>query len=95
MRWIRGTVLVDGNPTETYSFAELREKIGIVPQHAVLFQGTVRDNMRWGNEHAADSRIDAALAAAQAKEFVYGRPEKLDAMISQGGANLSGGQRRV
>ncbi len=90
----KGTVLVDGNPTETYSFAELRGKIGIVPQHAVLFQGTVRDNMRWGNEHAADSQIDAALAAAQAKEFVYGRPEKLDAMISQGGANLSGGQRQ-
>lgn len=90
----KGTVLVDGNPTETYSFAELRGKIGIVPQHAVLFQGTVRDNMRWGNEHAADSQIDVALAAAQAKEFVYGRPEKLDAMISQGGANLSGGQRQ-
>lgn len=90
----RGTVLVDGNPTETYSFAELRGRIGMVPQHAVLFKGTVRDNMRWGNENATDSQIDAALAVAQAKEFVYGKPEKLDAMISQGGANLSGGQRQ-
>ncbi len=89
-----GTVLVDGNPTETYSFAELRGRIGMVPQHAVLFKGTVRDNMRWGNENATDSQIDAALAVAQAKEFVYGKPEKLDAMISQGGANLSGGQRQ-
>lgn len=89
-----GSVLVDGNPTETYSFAELRGRIGMVPQHAVLFKGTVRDNMRWGNENATDSQIDAALAVAQAKEFVYEKPEKLDAMISQGGANLSGGQRQ-
>ena len=89
-----GTVLIDGNPAEKYPFAQLRKKVGMVPQHAVLFKGTIRDNMKWGNEQASDEEIDAALSIAQAKEFVERKPEKLNTMVSQGGANLSGGQKQ-
>ena len=66
----------------------------MVPQHAVLFKGTIRDNMKWGKADATDQQIDQALSIAQAKDFVDSKPEKLDTMISQGGANLSGGQRQ-
>lgn len=89
-----GRVVVDGNQADSYPFGQLRGKIGMVPQHAVLFKGTVRDNMRWGCEDAQDSQIWEALSIAQAKDFVEGKPEKLDTMISQGGSNLSGGQRQ-
>lgn len=89
-----GTVLIDGNPAEDYPFAQLRKKVGMVPQHAVLFKGTIRDNMKWGKEQASDEEIDAALSIAQAKEFVESKPEKLNTMVSQGGANLSGGQKQ-
>ena len=89
-----GTVLIDGNPAEDYPFAQLRKKVGMVPQHAVLFKGTIRDNMKWGKEQASDDEIDAALSIAQAKEFVESKPEKLNTMVSQGGANLSGGQKQ-
>ena len=66
----------------------------MVPQHAVLFKGTIRDNMKWGKADATDQQIDLALSIAQAKDFVDSKPEKLDTMVSQGGANLSGGQRQ-
>ena len=66
----------------------------MVPQHAVLFKGTVRENMRWGKSDATDEEIWEALKIAQAKEFVENRPGGLDSQISQGGANLSGGQRQ-
>lgn len=66
----------------------------MVPQHAVLFKGTIRDNMKWGKEDASEEEIDRALSIAQAKEFVESKPEKLNTMISQGGTNLSGGQRQ-
>lgn len=89
-----GQVWIDGNPADAYPFAQLRAKMGVVPQHAVLFKGTIRDNMRWGKEDATDEDIDRALSIAQAKDFVDGKPEKLDTMISQGGSNLSGGQRQ-
>lgn len=89
-----GQVRIDGNAADAYPFAQLRAKMGVVPQHAVLFKGTIRDNMRWGKEDATDEDIDRALAIAQAKDFVDGKPEKLDTMISQGGSNLSGGQRQ-
>ncbi len=87
-----GEILIDGNPVKEYPFTQLRTKVGMVPQHAVLFKGTIRDNMKWGKADATDQEIDTALSIAQAKDFVEGKPEKLDTMISQGGANLSGGQ---
>lgn len=89
-----GKILVDGNPVQDYPFAQLRSKVGMVPQRAVLFKGTIRENMKWGREDATEQEIDKALAIAQAKEFVESKPEKLDTMVSQGGANLSGGQRQ-
>ena len=89
-----GEILIDGNPVKEYPFTQLRTKVGMVPQHAVLFKGTIRDNMKWGKADATDQEIDTALSIAQAKDFVEGKPEKLDTMISQGGANRSGGQRQ-
>ena len=89
-----GRVLVDGKDVKTYEPAELREKIGIVPQKAVLFRGTVRDNIRWGKEDASDEEIRKALSAAQALSFVEEKEGSLDFMIVQGGKNLSGGQKQ-
>lgn len=89
-----GKILIDGNPAADYPFSQLRRKIGMVPQHAVLFKGTIRDNMKWGKEDATEEEINQALSIAQAREFVESKPEKLNAMVSQGGANLSGGQRQ-
>lgn len=90
----KGRVLIDGVDVRDYPFADLRRKIGIVPQKAVLFKGTIRDNMRWAKADAADADIWRALTIAQGDEFVSTKPEKLDAPIAQGGRNLSGGQRQ-
>ena len=90
----KGEILVDKIPVDRYPFWQLREKVGMVPQHAVLFKGPVRENMRWGKSDATDEEIWEALKIAQAKEFVENRPGGLDSQISQGGANLSGGQRQ-
>ena len=90
----KGEILVDKIPVDRYPFWQLRETVGMVPQHAVLFKGTVRENMRWGKSDATDEEIWEALKIAQAKEFVENRPGGLDSQISQGGANLSGGQRQ-
>lgn len=90
----RGEVLVDGVDVREYTYAQLREKIGVVPQSAVLFSGTIRENMRWGKKDASDEEILRALAVAQAREFVSEKPEGLDTVIAQGGKNLSGGQRQ-
>lgn len=89
-----GTVKVDGTDVRDYKIEVLRRKIGVVPQKAVLFQGTIRDNMRFGNEDANDEEIMEALQTAQAKEVVEGKPEGLDYIISESGKNLSGGQRQ-
>ncbi len=89
-----GTVLVDGHPVQEYPQAGLRSRIGMVPQKAVLFKGSVRDNMRWGKPDATDEEINQALEIAQAREFVEQREGGLDAEIEQGGRNLSGGQRQ-
>jgi ATP-binding cassette subfamily B protein len=89
-----GSVLIDGNKASEYPFAQLRQKVGMVPQHAVLFKGTIRDNMKWGKEDATEKEIQRALQIAQAADFVESKPEKLDTMVSQGGSNLSGGQRQ-
>jgi ABC-type multidrug transport system fused ATPase/permease subunit len=72
----------------------LRHHIGIVPQKAVLFKGTIRQNLLWGNENATDDDLWAALDIAQAREVVEGKDLKLDAPVEQGGVNFSGGQRQ-
>ena len=89
-----GEVLVDGINVKEYPLETLREKIGVVPQKAVLFKGTIRENMKWGKEDATDEEIWEALEISQAKEFVEKKENGLDTMISQGGKNLSGGQRQ-
>ncbi len=89
-----GRVRICGSDVKDYRLGELRGKIGVVPQKAVLFSGTIRDNMLWGNEAATDEDIWKALDIAQAKEFVEKKPDRLDEKIAQGGRNLSGGQRQ-
>ncbi|MCR5775888.1 MAG: ABC transporter ATP-binding protein/permease [Lachnospiraceae bacterium] len=89
-----GMVSIDGIDVKDYAKGELIEKIGVVPQKAVLFKGTIRENMRWGKEDATDEEIWQALETAQAKEVVLGKSGKLDFVIEQGGKNLSGGQRQ-
>ena len=89
-----GQVMVDGVPVTDYPFSQLRGQIGVVPQQAVLFAGTLRENMQWRKRDASDEEISRALEIAQAAEFVSKLPEGLDTMIQQGGRNLSGGQRQ-
>ena len=90
----KGEITLDGVDIRAYSAEELREKVGIVMQKAVLFKGTIRDNIRWGNPNATDEQIMKALEIAQASEIVGGKEGGLDFMIEQGGKNLSGGQRQ-
>lgn len=89
-----GEVQIDGVDVKEYPFAQLRAKIGIVPQNAVLFAGSIRENMQWGKKGATDEEIYRALEIAQAKEFVEGKPDGLNTQILQGGKNFSGGQRQ-
>lgn len=89
-----GTLYVAGEDVRNYKLEELRDKIGIVPQKAVLFAGTIRENMKWGKADATDEEINEALDIAQAREFVEQKEGKLDAEIEQGGRNLSGGQKQ-
>ena len=89
-----GEILVDGVNVKKYTKSALREKIGVVPQKAVLFKGTIRDNLRWGNANASDEDILAAVTTAQATEVIAGKKGGLDYEITQGGSNLSGGQRQ-
>lgn len=90
----QGEILVDGVEVTKYPFEQLRTKIGIVPQKAVLFKGTVRENMQYRDKNATDKQIINALEIAQAYDFVSQKPEGLDHLILQGGRNLSGGQRQ-
>ncbi len=89
-----GRVLVNGRDVRTYETDELRALIATVPQKAVLFGGTVRSNLLWGNPEASDAALWEALDAAQAKDFVLQKPSQLDEPVSQGGKNFSGGQRQ-
>ena len=89
-----GQVLVDGEDVRQWPLKELRNKIGVVPQRAVLFAGSLRENMKWGRAEATDEEIYQALSIAQAKEFVDEKGEGLDLAIAQEGKNLSGGQRQ-
>ena len=90
----KGSVKVDGRDVREYSLSELRDKIGIVMQKAVLFKGTIRDNLLWGNENADDGELWDALRTAQAEEFVLQKKDGLDERIEQEGRNLSGGQKQ-
>lgn len=90
----RGAVLYDGKDVKEYDPQALRKKIGIVPQKAVLFAGTIADNLRWGKPDATEEEMWEALTIAQAKEFVEKKEGKLAAVVAQGGKNLSGGQRQ-
>ena len=90
----KGCVLVDGVDVKSYPFGQLRGKIGIVPQRAELFSGTVRDNLHWRDKDASDEELWAALDIAQAKGFIEEKPGQLDFEILRGGKNLSGGQRQ-
>ena len=89
-----GEVLVDGIPVAEYDMDSLRCSIGIVPQKAVLFKGSIRDNLLWGNEKATDADLWTALETAQAREVVKDKEGELDAPVEQGGVNFSGGQRQ-
>ena len=89
-----GCVKIDGVDVRDYTFAALRGKIGIVPQKAVLFKGSIRENLLWGDKNATDEALLAALEAAQAKEFALSKPGGLDFPVEQEGRNLSGGQRQ-
>ena len=90
----KGRVLVDGRDVREYPLSELRGKIGMVLQKAVLFQGTIRENLLWGKEDASDEELYRALEIAQARDFVEEKNGGLDAPVAQGGKNLSGGQRQ-
>ncbi len=90
----KGSVLVDGRNVKDYSLEALRERVGVVPQKAVLFHGTIRDNLRWGKNDATDEEIYKALEIAQAKEVVEGKENGLDFVVAQGGKNFSGGQKQ-
>ena len=90
----KGQVLVNGRDVREYSLEELRGLMGVVPQRAVLFKGSLRDNMKWGRQDASDEEIWEALGTAQAREFVEDKKQGLDLPIEQEGRNLSGGQRQ-
>lgn len=89
-----GCVKVDGCDVKQYPLDTLRRKIGLVPQKALLFKGSIRENVLWGDEGATDDEIRDALRAAQAQEVVDGKPEGLDYEVETGGRNFSGGQRQ-
>lgn len=89
-----GQVLINGKPVESYDIASLREKIGVVPQATVLFKGTVRDNLKWGDMEADDEAIMSAIDVAQARDIIETKGKGLDLVIEEGGKNLSGGQRQ-
>ena len=89
-----GEILINGTSISDIDTDSLRKKIAVVPQRAVLFSGTVRENMRWGNENATDEEIYKALETAQATDVITAKGNGLDSIIEQGGRNLSGGQRQ-
>lgn len=90
----KGSVLVNGRDVRDYDLTELRDKIGVVMQKAVLFQGTIAENLRWGKPDATDEELWHAIEVAQAMDVVEGKEGNFDYMIEQGGRNLSGGQKQ-
>jgi ATP-binding cassette subfamily B protein len=89
-----GSLLVDGVDVRDQTLERLWGTIGLVPQRAYLFSGTVADNLRFGNEHATDEELWQALGVAQARDFVAAMPNGLETPVDQGGTNVSGGQRQ-
>ncbi len=89
-----GKVKVSGVDVKDYSQEALRESVAVVMQKTVLFNGSIRDNIRWGNENATDEEISQAVSSAQAADVVASKPEGLDFIVEQGGKNLSGGQQQ-
>ena len=89
-----GQVLVDGRDIREYDMTSLRQRIGIVPQKSVLFKGTIRQNLLWGNKNATDAELWAALETAQAREVVKSKEGELEGVVDQLGNNFSGGQRQ-
>lgn len=89
-----GQVYIKGNDVKDYPLGALREMVGMVPQKAVLFKGTIRENLRWGSADATEKEMEQALSDAQALEIVKAKPEGLDSPVAQNGKNLSGGQRQ-
>jgi ABC-type multidrug transport system fused ATPase/permease subunit len=89
-----GSISIGGTDILQYPQKQLRSQIGIVPQKAVLFKGSIRKNLQWGKSDATDEELYAALEAAQALDVVRSKPNGLDEMITEGGHNLSGGQRQ-
>jgi ATP-binding cassette subfamily B protein len=89
-----GEILIDGINVKDYSLKDLKNKIKSVPQKAVLFSGTIKENILWGNENASDENIISSLKAAQAYEFVEKLPGGLNTEVSRGGMNFSGGQKQ-
>lgn len=89
-----GEILLEGRDIKTMGDEELRGRIGVVPQKAVLFKGTIRSNLQWGKPDATEEEMWRALELAQASEVVDGKPGKLDATVAQNGKNFSGGQRQ-
>lgn len=90
----KGELLINDRNITSYNIKDLRSKIGIVMQKAVLFKGTIRENLAWGNENASIHEMEEALEIAQAKEFVSQKEKGIDTFIEQGGKNLSGGQKQ-
>ena len=90
----QGSVSLDGVDVRSYTRKALCEKVGVVQQRSVLFQGSIRDNLRWGKEDASDEELWQALEKAQAKEIVEAKPGTLEFLLEQGGRNLSGGQKQ-
>ena len=89
-----GEVLVDGLNVQRFAMADLRRRIGVVPQHALLFSGTIRSNLLWGNDGADDEALMRAICSAQAEDVIRGKAKGLDEPVEQGGRNFSGGQRQ-
>lgn len=89
-----GHVYIKENDVKDYPLGALREMVGMVPQKAVLFKGTIRENLRWGSADATEEEMERALSDAQALEIVKAKPEGLDSSVAQNGKNLSGGQRQ-
>ena len=89
-----GEILINGADVRSYKLGPLRTKVGVVPQKALLFSGTVAENLRWGRENASDEELKKAAEIAQAAEFIEKMPEGYNTYIAQGGRNLSGGQKQ-
>lgn len=90
----KGTITVDGVDVKDYSLAALREKIGYIPQKALLFTGTIKENLLYGKKDATQEELEEAIEIAQAKEFVERKADQYDEFLSEGGANFSGGQKQ-